>query len=202
MIEIKSRATGEVLARIDAATLEGADFRGHDLRSADFREKTLCGAKFCGSDLRDAVFFGADLRNADFRGASWFGSTFYCLGSNADDRPDVRGARFDFEIPVIENIHTAVYQAALQPGALDMDYWHKECGTAHCRAGWVVTIAGEAGKEIEDIIGTAGAAALIYQASDPSMDRIPDFLASNEEALSDMKRLAEKGAAEMIRAIP
>ena len=35
------------------------------------------------------------------------------------------------------------------------------------------------------------AAALIYAKSDPQMERVPDFYASNETALADMKRLAD-----------
>lgn len=91
----------------------------------------------------------------------------------------------------IKNIHQAVYDAASQPGALEMGSWHHECGTTHCRAGWVVTIAGEGGKALEYALGTPAAAALIYIASDPNLERIPDFYASNESALADMKRLAE-----------
>ena len=44
------------------------------------------------------------------------------------------------DAPVIPNIHQAVYEAASQPGCLDMTKWH--CGTAHCRAGCVVTLEG------------------------------------------------------------
>jgi hypothetical protein len=31
---------------------------------------------------------------------------------------------------------------------------------------------------------------LIYLASDPQLNRIPDFFASDEDAMADMKRLA------------
>ena len=44
---------------------------------------------------------------------------------------------------------------------------------------------------MEFCLGTPAAAALIYQASDPTLERIPDFYASNADALADMKRLAE-----------
>ena len=96
-------------------------------------------------------------------------------------------------VPRIPNIHQAVYEAASAPGKLDMTNWHSEtaCGTAHCRAGWVVTLAGDAGKAMEFCMGTPAAAALIYLASDPKIERIPDFYCSNEAALADMKRLAE-----------
>lgn len=90
--------------------------------------------------------------------------------------------------PAIPDIHVALYSAAAQPGALDMGAWH--CGTTHCRAGWVVTLAGEAGRALETIMGTPAAGALIYLASDPTMTRVPDFYASNAAALADMAALA------------
>jgi hypothetical protein len=40
-------------------------------------------------------------------------------------------------------------------------------------------------------MGTPAAAAVIYLASDPKLERIPDFYANNQDALADMKRLAE-----------
>ena len=76
-----------------------------------------------------------------------------------------------------------------------MREWHT-CETTHCRAGWVTVLAGEGGKALEDTYGTAAAAALIYQASDPTLERIPDFYTTNDEAMADMKRLAEMEAAQ------
>ena len=78
-----------------------------------------------------------------------------------------------------------------------MGSWHKHgyCGTTHCRAGWVVVLAGEEGKALEDRIGTAAAASLIYLASDPTLDKFPSFYCGDGEALADMKRLAELEAA-------
>ena len=94
--------------------------------------------------------------------------------------------------PVIPNIHQAVYDAASQPNCFDMGAWH--CGTTHCRAGWVVTLAGEAGKALEEATSTPFAAMQIYRASDPTW-RMSDFFASNEDALADMKHMAEAGFA-------
>ena len=123
-----------------------------------------------GADLRDADLSDADLRGAVLRGA------------------DLRDA------PKIPDIHKAVYAAASQPGALDMSTWHRPCGTTHCRAGWVVTLAGEAGAALEFAMGTAAAAAVIYLASDPKLAKIPNFYADNETALAEMKQLAEDAA--------
>ena len=62
-------------------------------------------------------------------------------------------------------------------------------------AGWVVTLAGAEGKALESRFGTLLAAMKIYDASDPSYRINPcRFFDSNEDALADMKRLAEKSA--------
>ncbi|MFD2207187.1 hypothetical protein [Kiloniella antarctica] len=74
-----------------------------------------------------------------------------------------------------------------------MTDWHT-CETTHCRAGWVVTLAGKEGKKLEDKIGTPAAALAIYAASDPeyfTRDGIPDFYTDDETALADMKRLSD-----------
>jgi hypothetical protein len=118
-----------------------------------------------GSDLRDANLSYANLSYASLRGANL---------------PPVK----------IPDIHKAIYAAASQPGALDMRTWH--CGTTHCRAGWVVALAGEGGAALEWAMGTSAAAAMIYIASDPALERIPNFHATNDDALADMQRLAEQ----------
>ena len=91
-------------------------------------------------------------------------------------------------VPAIQDIHKAVYEAASQPGALEMSGWH--CGTTHCRAGWVVALAGEAGKKLEAFHNTELAAMLIYKESGYPINPAR-FYDSNEDALADMKRLAE-----------
>ena len=118
-----------------------------------------------------------------------------------------------FFIPRIENIHSKVYEAASQPGALDMLLWHS-CETTHCRAGWVVHLAGKAGYALELACSwttpspTSLAARLIYAASGyhegglGSTNLVPnEFLASNDEALDDMRRLADMEAAQAKEAI-
>ena len=70
--------------------------------------------------------------------------------------------------------------------------WHT-CESTHCRAGWVTTLAGKEGKELERFHGTLLAAMLIYDASDPNFKINPcRFFDSNAEALEDMRKLAEK----------
>ena len=94
------------------------------------------------------------------------------------------------DAPKIENIHQAVYNAASTEGALNMGDWHT-CETTHCRAGWVVMLAGDEGRDLEERIGTPAAASLIYLASDPAIRKFPDFYCDNETALADMKERAE-----------
>jgi hypothetical protein len=74
-----------------------------------------------------------------------------------------------------------------------MSSWHT-CETTHCRGGWVVTLAGEAGKALESFHGTLLAAQLIYRESGYRIN--PErFFDSNADALEDMRKLAELEAA-------
>lgn len=95
------------------------------------------------------------------------------------------------DIPRIPDIHKTVYAAATKTSrSLDMSDWHS-CKSTHCRAGWVVHLAGEAGYALEEQVDTDVAAVLIYIVSDPEFNEIPNFYCDNELALEDMKRLAE-----------
>jgi hypothetical protein len=93
-------------------------------------------------------------------------------------------------VPVIENIHQRVLDAVSAPNALDMGNWHT-CETTHCRAGWVVQLAGEAGKALEAFHDTPLAAYLIYKASSPIKVSFPQFYVDNEKALADIRRCAD-----------
>ena len=99
-------------------------------------------------------------------------------------------------VPVIEGIHALVLAAASAPEALDMSDWHT-CNTTHCRAGWVVHLAGDAGYALERFHNTPLAAQLIYKASNPDLPVPPTrFYENNDEALADMRRLADLEAAQ------
>ncbi|MEE9510315.1 MAG: hypothetical protein V3V81_07455 [Candidatus Bathyarchaeia archaeon] len=71
-----------------------------------------------------------------------------------------------------------------------MDSWHT-CDTTHCRAGWVVTLAGEEGKALEKYFDTCLAAQLIYRESSIIEVSLIRFFDTDEEAMADMKRMAE-----------
>ena len=82
--------------------------------------------------------------------------------------------------------------AVSQPNALNMDTWHT-CETTHCRAGWVVTLAGKEGKELETNTSTIFAAMQIYHKSSPDIKVSPPrFYEDNETAMKDMIACADK----------
>jgi len=181
-------------ANLRDANLRDANLSGANLRDANLRDANLSDANLSGANLSDADLSGANLRDADLSGANL---------SGADLRDaDLSGANLS-DVPTIPNIHQEIYAAASKPQALDMGVWHNSCGTAHCRAGWVVTLAGEQGKALEEKTSTASAAMLIYLASDPTLREsgaMPDFYCDNDSALADMKRLAEEEANRPINA--
>jgi hypothetical protein len=75
-----------------------------------------------------------------------------------------------------------------------MDEWHT-CDTTHCRAGWVVFLAGDAGKVLEQFHNTLLAALLIYKASSPIKVAPTRFFEDNKKAMADMQRVAAEEAA-------
>jgi hypothetical protein len=93
--------------------------------------------------------------------------------------------------PILEKIHQKVLEAVSCNGnKLEMSNWHI-CETTHCRAGWVVFLAGDAGRELERITSTEFAAKQIYKASSPIRVSPNQFFASNERAMEDIIRCAE-----------
>ncbi len=117
---------------------------------------------------------------------------WYCLVcSGCSNKKDLKDKGGDFTpptIPVIADIHQKVFEAVSQPQALDMSDWHT-CSTTHCRAGWVVHLAGEAGYALERFHNTPLAAQLIYRASGYRINTAR-FYDSNKDAMADMARLA------------
>jgi hypothetical protein len=90
-------------------------------------------------------------------------------------------------VPVVPDIDAAILAAITDGGGLDMKKWH--CGTTHCRAGWAIHLAGEAGYELKRLIGPLEAGAAIYRRSRPGK-RIPNFFAPRQAALEDIRRCA------------
>ncbi len=174
-------------ADLKCAYLRGSDLEGADLEDADLRGSDLRGADLRGSDLKGAFLRGAYLRGADLKCAYLRGADLKCAYLEGAD---------DNLIPFISGIHQAVFSAATRsPGSLDMSDWHT-CDTTHCRAGWVVTLAGELGKALEKKVGTPVAAHLIYRKSDKyDLLRGVNFYATNEQALKEMKELSDSESA-------
>lgn len=163
------------------------------------------GTSFDGAWLRSSCFYAVDLSDTTFRHTMLRGARFEaCLLRNADfsevdglhfthfPSSNLEGAKFpsNLSVPRIENIDRAVYTATTQPGCgLGMGDWHQPCGTVHCWAGWVTTLAGPAGARLEHMLGTDAAASLIYAAS--GSHPVPNwYMRDDDEALELMKERA------------
>lgn len=170
MIEIKNRYSGATIFQADVATLREALVRAAQA-GANLTGAYLTGANLTGANLGDADLRGANLRGANLGGA------------------DLTGAYLgDLAVPVVDGLDARILALVDSgEGTLNMGAWHS-CETTHCRAGWAIHLAGEPGRELEDRYGPSVAGALIYHAS---TGRVPDFFASNEDALADMRDCAE-----------
>jgi hypothetical protein len=171
-------------ADLSSANLCNVDLRSANLGGADLSNANLSGANLSGTDLVDANLAGAYLRNANLCGADLAGA--YLCNANLCGAglsgANLSGARYD-DVPFVPRLDVQILELLNSGhGKLDMGFWHT-CATTHCRAGWAVTLAGEAGRELETKIGTAAAGALIYHRS---TGRVPNFYASNEDALADI----------------
>jgi uncharacterized protein YjbI with pentapeptide repeats len=157
-------------ANLVGANLTNANLASTDLSGANLASANLFGANLVGANLANANLSAANLRAAYFCGA------------------DLSGIKYE-GVPVVPKLDAQILERIESgQGELDMGNWHT-CETAHCRAGWAVTLAGEAGRALEAKIGTAAAGALIYHRS---TGRIPDFYASDEDALADIVACARE----------
>jgi hypothetical protein len=159
------------------------------LADADLRDANLRGANLRGADLRGANLRDANLRDADLYGAN------------------LRGANLPASVS-IPGLHGKILAAIKRKGCrLDMSTWHAEvneqgepCGTTHCRAGWAIMLAGSGGRVLEQLLGSATAGALITQASCPWLEKVPDWTASDAEALADIEAMAKREREEAAKA--
>jgi len=74
-----------------------------------------------------------------------------------------------------------------------MEAWHT-CNTTHCRGGWVIALAGPAGKKLEAKTSSEFAAMAIYSKSSPIKVSPVRFYESNEVAMADIRRCADEEA--------
>ncbi len=186
VIEIKSRAgavlwSGEAESIRDAlvrAVLDGANLVGAYLGGA-----TLGGANLVGANLGDANLGGADLGGANLGDANLGGADLVENARRYRERhPD---------IPVVADLDRRILEAIDAGGALDMSTWHS-CETTHCRAGWAIHLAGQAGYQLERRYASEIAGRMIYRAS---TGRCPNFFAPTAEALEDIRRCAAEASA-------
>jgi uncharacterized protein YjbI with pentapeptide repeats len=177
-------------ANLRGADLNGADLNGADLNCAVLRGADLSGANLRGADLNGAVLRDADLSGAVLRGADLSGAN---LSGAVLRGADLNGAVLrDADLrdaPAIPDLDGKIL-AQIESGAgrLKMDVWHT-CATTHCRAGWAITLAGEAGADLERAHGSAAAGSLIYAASYPTL-RVPNFYTTDDIALADIRERA------------
>ena len=140
-----------------------------------------CSDCFECSDCSDC--FGCSSCSGCFRCSDCFG----CF--------DLAAQKLEKTIPIIPQIHNAVRQAVEStPESLDMSSWHT-CETTHCRAGWVVFLAGDPGKELEKQTSTEFAAKQIYKASSTIKVSPTRFFETNEKAMADIIRCAKEESA-------
>jgi hypothetical protein len=121
----------------------------------------------------------------------------YCSDCSKIKRvEDTKGDKTAFAVPFVENIHQRVYEAIIEnPKSFNMGSWHGQnsCGTTHCRAGWVIELAGEQGYALQKQTSPTFAALQIYKASCPELPVSPyRFHESNGLALANIKEYAEK----------
>ncbi|MBX3629341.1 MAG: pentapeptide repeat-containing protein [Nitrosomonas sp.] len=180
-------------ADLRRAKLSGADLSGANLSDADLRRAKLSGAGLIGADLSDADLSGAGLSGANLSGANLSGAGLSgadLSGANLSDA-DLRRAKLPLIIS-IDNLFSFVDDQIRAGGNLDMGDWHT-CETTHCIAGWVTTLAGDAGRVAENLLGTNAAAALIINQSCPYLEgKVPNFYVTNEGGLEFIKNCAEK----------
>jgi hypothetical protein len=87
VVEIRHKATREIIRVVDAADLwradlsgadlSGTDLYGADLGGANLRGAKLYGATLCNAYLCNANLIGADLRDADLSGTNLCGTDLY-----------------------------------------------------------------------------------------------------------------------------
>ena len=215
MIEIKNRYTNAAIYRSDTATtvreaVKDAVNAGANLSDADLSYAYLVGAYLVGADLGGADLGGADLGGANLGGADLGGAnlgsanlgsanlgsanladadlSYANLGSANLSGADLGG----FNAPSIPDIDAAILAAIENGGTLEMGEWHT-CETTHCRAGWAIHLAGDAGRALETRIGPSAAGALIYAAS--GSHPVPYWHAANAKAMADLRERAARSNA-------
>ena len=220
---LKARAdlAGADLADADlaGADLADADLAGAYLAGAYLAGADLAGANLAGADLAGAYLARAYLARADLAGADLAGA-YLARARNVPEtngsesvqskepeptdrreRQRLRAERFrarNPDVPVIPDLDARILGILESgKGQLRMSAWHT-CETTHCRAGWAITLAGEAGKKLEEKYDSHRAGRMIYQAS---TGRVPHFFASDERAMEDIRQCAAEQASQGVTGV-
>lgn len=168
------------------ANLAGANLARANLKGANLKGAWLAGTNFARADLRGADLTCADLKGAELAEANLAGAN---LAGTELAYAELAGAEGLPKAPTIQHIDAAILKA-INGGTVEMRRWHS-CETTHCRGGWAIHLAGEAGLELERKTCPYTAARLIYEASRPGI-KCPDFFASNETAMEDLRICAQR----------
>ena len=180
MIEIKHRDTNATIYRSDTATTVREAVEEAVNAGANLSYAYLGSANLAGANLSYANLGSANLTNANLSYAN--------LGSAILTNANLGG----FNAPSIPDIDAAILAAIENGGTLEMGEWHT-CETTHCRAGWAIHLAGDAGRALETRIGPSAAGALIYAAS--GSHPVPYWHAANAKAMADLRERAARSNA-------
>jgi uncharacterized protein YjbI with pentapeptide repeats len=181
-------------ANLSGAVLASANLSGAILASANLVGAYFSGAVLSGANLTDANLTDANLTDALNIPEANGSESIQSEPADRRERHRVRAERFRVrnpDVPVIPDLDARILGIIESgKGQLRMSSWHT-CDTMHCRGGWAVTFAGEAGAALEEKYGTHMAAAMIYRAS---TGRTPHFFATDERALEDIRQCAAEQA--------
>ena len=194
--DIHHRWTGNVIvtAEIDCDESASASVKlGLAVRWAVKVRADLTDANLAGAYLADAYLADADLTRARRvpAGIEQADPPKPYGHKPAAERYAERAARFrerNPDVPVMPDLDARILSVIESgQGKLDMGQWHA-CETTHCRAGWAIHLAGEAGYALEKQYGSAERAGrMIYIAS---TGRVPHFYASDADAMADIRACA------------
>lgn len=86
-----------------------------------------------------------------------------------------------------------------EPKSFDMTAWHsiitdehdRDCGTTHCLGGWAVELA-PCGRDLEAKLGEETGLAALQILIASGVTEVPDFYATEDQALAWLKRQSER----------
>jgi len=143
-------------SNLSGSRMQGMDLHDTDLERAILRDAQLRGASLVGCDLSDADLRGAFMKGTDLRHTDLHGAVFHGA-MNVDEIPRA-------PLPGLASLVLA--EISQHPENHNQSFYHSECGTRHCCAGWAVVLAGDIGRAAEARLGTHTAAALLLGGTD------------------------------------